>query len=83
LRFEYSEPQTELERVFGGFYHINALGSIELGDAERFQALLENAAPPPITTVYINSPGGIVDVAIELAALIHERSDFGIGLAGA
>jgi hypothetical protein len=73
LLFEYTEPQTEFERLFGGFRSINAFGKIENDDAENFFKFLESVQPPPRTCVYINSTGGDVDAAIVIGAFIRER----------
>jgi ATP-dependent protease ClpP protease subunit len=72
LQLEYTEPQTELERLFGGFRSINAFGRIESDDAERFLKFLESVQPPPRTCVYINSTGGDVDAAIVIGIFIRK-----------
>lgn len=72
MNFEYSEPQTELERFFGGFFHISAFGRIEKGDDEKFQRFLDRATPPPRTLVYINSGGGHVEAAMAIGRLIRQ-----------
>ncbi len=72
MNFEYSDPQTEIEGFFGGFFHISAFGRIEEGDDKKFQRFLERAAPPPRTTVYINSGGGDVEAAMAIGRLIRE-----------
>jgi hypothetical protein len=74
LQFEYTEPQTEFERLMGGYYHLNAFGPIEIGDKEKFGALLNRASPPPVATVYINSSGGDVYEAMALGRLIRDNS---------
>lgn len=71
MNFEYCDPQTDIERLFGGFFHINAFGRIEKGDDEKFQRFLERAAPPPRTSVYINSVGGHVEAAMAIGRLIR------------
>lgn len=71
MQFEYTEPQDEIERLFGGFFHINAYGPIKLGDDQRFNQFLERTAPPPRTTVYINSGGGDVETAIKMGQVIR------------
>ncbi|MES2815959.1 MAG: hypothetical protein V4720_13745 [Pseudomonadota bacterium] len=71
MEFHYAEPQTEVERVFGGHFHINAVGEVKAGDDVRLRDLIEKAAPPPRTTVYINSTGGNVDAAIEIGRIIR------------
>lgn len=71
MDFEYSDPQTELEEFFGGFFHINMFGKIEEGDDEKFRRFLEKAAPPPRTVIYINSGGGHVEAAIGIGRLVR------------
>jgi hypothetical protein len=72
MNFEYSNPQTELEELFGGFRHISAFGRIEKGDDDKFKQFLDRAAPPPRTPVYINSGGGHVESAMAIGRLIRE-----------
>ena len=72
MQFEYTHPQTELETALGGFFHINAFGKIEAGDDQKFRSFIEQAGPPPRTTVYINSIGGDVEAAIGIGRLIRE-----------
>ncbi|WP_261323068.1 hypothetical protein [Rhizobium leguminosarum] len=71
MEFEYTDPQTELERLVGGFYYINAFGRIEPGDDVKFQKLLTGASPPSVTCVYINSIGGDVESAINIGRAIR------------
>lgn len=59
-----TEPQTDAERLFGGFYCINAIGKIEPGDNVRFREFLVRTVPPPHLTVYVDSVGGNVEAAI-------------------
>jgi hypothetical protein len=72
LQFIYTDPQTELERMIGGFHHINAFDKIEPGDDEKFKKFLEVAAPPTRTTIYINSTGGNVEAALGIGRPIRE-----------
>ncbi|WP_210161467.1 hypothetical protein [Rhizobium leguminosarum] len=72
MEFEYTDPQTELEKLMGGFYYINAFGHIEPGDDVKFQNLLTRASPPSVTCVYINSLGGHVESAINIGRTIRE-----------
>lgn len=72
MNFEYSNPQTELEVFFGGFFHISAFGRIEEGDDEKFQRFLDRTTPPPRTLVYINSGGGHVESAMAIGRLIRK-----------
>lgn len=71
MNFEYSNPQTDMEAFFGGFFSINAFGPIEAGDDKKFHKFLEAAAPPPRTSVYINSGGGHVEAAMNIGRLIR------------
>jgi hypothetical protein len=73
LQFDYAEPQTELERLFGGRFHINAVGKIEAGDSDRFREFLAQTKPPPRLTVYIDSTGGDVESAIEMGRIIRDH----------
>ncbi|OVE87969.1 hypothetical protein B7W89_18780 [Agrobacterium tumefaciens] len=72
MHFEYSDPQTEIESFFGGFFHISAFGRIEEGDDEKFIKFLERTAPPPRTLVYINSGGGHVEAAMAIGRSIRQ-----------
>ena len=71
MEFHFTEPQTDTERLFGGFYCINAIGRIEAGDDVRFREFLAKTAPPPRLTVYIDSVGGDVEAAIGIGRLIR------------
>jgi len=71
LQFEYTDEQTELEKLFGGFRHINAFGPIVRGDADRLLKLVQSAGVSPRTTVYINSSGGDVEEGIKLGCVIR------------
>jgi hypothetical protein len=72
MNFEYSDPQTDIEGYFGGFFHISAFGRIEEGDDEKFRRFLDRATPPPRTLVYINSGGGHVEAAMAIGRLIRQ-----------
>ncbi|MER8944994.1 hypothetical protein [Mesorhizobium sp. M0185] len=72
MKFEYTNPQSEIEEAFGGFYSINIFGAIEPGDDSMFQGFLRQAGPPPRTSVYINSGGGDVEAAIGIGRLIRD-----------
>jgi hypothetical protein len=72
MDFNYTEPQTELEKLFGGHFHINATGKIRPGDDVKFRTFLERIAPPPRTTVYIDSIGGDVDAAIAIGRSVRD-----------
>lgn len=71
MQFEYTAEQTELEKLFGGFRHINAFGAIARGDADKLLKLIETASVPPRTTVYINSSGGDAEEGIKLGCVIR------------
>lgn len=73
MEFHFSEPQTDAERLLGGFYCINAIGRVEVGDDERFRTFLIKTAPPPRLTVYIDSAGGNVEAAIGIGRLIRDN----------
>lgn len=71
MEFVYTSPQNDLEKLFGGFFHVNAIGPIEVGDAEKFKRFIERSEVPPRTHVYINSRGGNVEEAIEIGKTIR------------
>lgn len=71
MQFEFTDPQTEFEALVGGHFSINAFGTIEPGDDKKFAEFLDRSAPPPRTTVYIDSLGGDVDAAIGIGRLIR------------
>jgi len=73
MDFHFTEPQTDVERIFGGFYCINAIGRIEAGDDVRFSEFLIRTMPPPRLTVYIDSVGGDVEAAIGIGRLIRDH----------
>lgn len=73
MDFHFTEPQTDVERLFGGFYCINAIGRIEAGDDARFREFLTRTMPPPRLTVYIDSVGGDVEAAIGIGRLIRDH----------
>ncbi len=73
MQFAYSDPQTELEKLFGGFHCINMWGKISVGDTESFVAFLKAAKPPPRTPVYIDSTGGNVEEAMNIGRLIRDH----------
>jgi len=73
VQFEYTPPQTDLENALGGYCCINAFGSIEVGDDERFIDFLQSLEIPPRTPVYINSTGGDVDTAISIGRTIRDH----------
>ena len=72
MQFEYTDPQTEIERLFGGFFCINAVGTVDPGDDAKFLNFLRRAKPPPRTTVYIDSSGGNVESAIAIGRIIRD-----------
>lgn len=71
MQFIYTNEQTELEKVFGGFRHLNAFGPIVKGDADKLLKLIEALDIPRRTTVYINSTGGDVEESIKLGCVIR------------
>lgn len=64
MEFFLSDPQTEFEKLIGGHFYINAVGTIEPGDDEKFRDFLLRSTPPPRAAVYIDSSGGDVESAI-------------------
>ncbi|SHF95630.1 hypothetical protein SAMN02745157_3190 [Kaistia soli DSM 19436] len=73
MQFFYTDPQTEFERMIGGYFYVNALGQIEPGDDRKFTQFLKISKVPPRTTVYIDSSGGDVDAAIGIGRAIREH----------
>lgn len=73
MQFEYTPPQTELEKAIGGHRCINAFGTIYPDDNKRFLELLSRNEIPPRTDVYINSTGGNVETAISIGHLIRDH----------
>ncbi|WP_431298562.1 hypothetical protein [Tabrizicola sp. BL-A-41-H6] len=71
MEFYYAEPQTDLERLIGGHFHINAVGKIQPEDDKKLSILLDKLSPPPRTTVYINSSGGDVDAAMGIGRIFR------------
>lgn len=72
MDFHYTEPQNELEKMFGGFFCINVVGTIEHGDDLKFQEFLDTHKPPSHMTVYIDSTGGDLDAGIEIGRKIRQ-----------
>lgn len=71
MQFEFTDPQTEFERLIGGHYTINAFGHIKVGDDAKFEKFLNAVGPPPRTNVYIDSNGGDVEAAMAIGRLIR------------
>lgn len=71
MQFYYTSEQTDLEVSFGGFRHINALGKIAKGDADKLLNLILKVKTPPQTTIYINSTGGDLEEGIKLGCVIR------------
>ena len=71
MQFEYSEPQTDFEKLLGGYFYVNAFGSIDQGDDQKFQEFLKNHRPPPRLTIYIDSIGGHVETAMAIGRIIR------------
>ncbi|MEZ2328903.1 hypothetical protein AB6802_04135 [Mesorhizobium sp. RCC_202] len=72
MQFEFTDPQTEFERAIGGSFSINALGTIRAGDGIKFREFVDRSAPPPRTTVYIDSSGGNVEEAMIIGRIIRD-----------
>lgn len=72
MQFEFTDPQTEFERAIGGSFSINALGTIQAGDGIKFREFVNRSAPPPRTTVYIDSSGGNVEEAMLIGRTIRD-----------
>lgn len=73
MQFEYTEPQSELERLICGHFSINIFGKILPGDDEKFRKFIAKVSPPPRTSVYIDSVGGDVEAAIGIGRLIRKN----------
>lgn len=73
MQFHFTEPQTDFEKLIGGYFYINAVGAIKPNDDVKFQKFLKDLSPPPRTTVYIDSEGGDVDAAIGIGRLIRKH----------
>lgn len=69
MEFHLMEPQTEFERLIGGFYCINAIGRINADDDTRFREFMIKTTPPPRLTVYIDS----VDAAIGIGRIVRDH----------
>lgn len=59
--------------MIGGHYVINAFGSIEVGDDDRFLRFLFDSNAPYRSDVYISSKGGDVESAVNIGRIIRER----------
>lgn len=80
MQFEYTPPQTEVEKIFGGHFSINLLGKIGPEDDQRFESFLTKSQPPPRTRVYVNSSGGDVEAAMGIGRSIRrERFSTSVG----
>lgn len=73
MDFEYTEPQSELERAFGGFHSVNAFGTIKAADDTKFEKFLAQSTPPPRTPVFIDSLGGDVETAMNIGRKIRQN----------
>lgn len=71
MQFEFTDPQTVFEKMIGGHFCINAFGRIEPNDDKKFSDFLVASQPPPRAEVYINSPGGDVEAAIQIGRAIR------------
>ncbi|XDA99342.1 hypothetical protein AB1M95_05380 [Sulfitobacter sp. LCG007] len=72
MEFHYTEPQNELEKMFGGFFCINAVGTIEHGDDLKFMKFLDDHKPPSHMVVYIDSTGGDLEAGIGVGRQIRQ-----------
>ncbi|EKE71092.1 hypothetical protein [Celeribacter baekdonensis] len=72
MDFHYTEPQNELEKMLGGFFCINAVGTIEHGDDVKFSKFLDDHEPPPHMVVYIDSAGGNLEAGIGIGRKIRQ-----------
>lgn len=72
MEFHYTEPQNELEKIFGGFFCINAVGTIEHGDDIKFKEFLDAHRPPSHMVVYIDSTGGNLEAGIDIGRQIRQ-----------
>ncbi|WP_217701814.1 hypothetical protein [Pseudooceanicola sp. HF7] len=72
MEFHYTEPQNELEKMFGGFFCINAVGTIEHGDDLKFMKFLDDHKPPAHMVVYIDSTGGDLEAGIGVGRQIRQ-----------
>jgi hypothetical protein len=71
MDFHYTEPQNELEKMLGGFFCINAVGTIEHGDDVKFEKFLDAHRPPSHMVVYIDSTGGDLEAGIGIGRQIR------------
>lgn len=71
MDFHYTEPQNELEKMLGGFFCINAVGTIEHGDDAKFTKFLDDHGPPSHMVVYIDSTGGDLEAGIGIGRQIR------------
>lgn len=71
MEFHYTEPQNELEKMLGGHFCINAVGTIEHGDDLKFRKFLDDHAPPSHMGVCINSTGGNLEAGIGIGRQIR------------
>lgn len=73
MNFEYTPPQTDLEKAFGGHHCINLFGPIQAGDDERFLEFIAACGAPPRADLYIDSIGGDVDAAINIGRIVRDN----------
>lgn len=72
MDFHYTEPQTEMEKMLGGFFCINAVGTIKHGDDIKFKEFLDAHRPPSHMVVYIDSTGGNLEAGIGIGRQIRQ-----------
>ncbi|NIZ11110.1 hypothetical protein HCZ97_16970 [Pseudooceanicola sp. HF7] len=58
--------------MFGGFFCINAVGTIEHGDDLKFMKFLDDHKPPAHMVVYIDSTGGDLEAGIGVGRQIRQ-----------
>lgn len=73
MEFIYSTPESDLEKMFGGFHYINAFGLINKGDADLLLSQINNGNIPEGIALYIDSEGGDPEEAIKIGRIIREN----------
>lgn len=76
-------PSARLAPIIGIAWIIFAHGEITEGTTERLRRFLDDHRVPPDSTIYFDSPGGLVGEAMKLGRLIRARGlSTAIGLPG-
>ena len=70
MQFRLEPPYAP--EIFGTAWRIYADGPIDVGAANRFKQLVEHRGIASLSNVYLNSPGGFIDTAIELGRLFRK-----------